>query len=121
MPFANKETTTGGNALKFYASLRIDVRRIASLKKNDEQIGNRIAVKIVKNKMAPPFRRAELDLLFTEGVCRELDLLDASIHFGVILQSGSWFSFDGVKFAQGREQALIYLKENKDQVIQKAY
>jgi recombination protein RecA len=117
MPFANKETTTGGNALKFYASLRLDVRRIASLKKNEEQIGNRIAVKVVKNKMAPPFRRAELDLLFNEGISRELDLLDASLHFGVIIQSGSWFSFDGVKFAQGREQALIYLKENKDQVV----
>ncbi len=116
MPFANKETTTGGNALKFYASLRLDVRRIASLKKNEEQIGNRIAVKVVKNKMAPPFRRAELDLLFNEGISRELDLLDASLHFGVILQSGSWFSFDGVKFAQGREQALAYLKEHKDQV-----
>ena len=116
MPFANKETTTGGNALKFYASLRLDVRRIASLKKNDEQIGNRIAVKVVKNKMAPPFRRAELDLLFNEGICRELDLLDASIHFGVVVQSGSWFAFDGVKFAQGRDQALNYLRENKDQV-----
>ena len=115
MPFANKETTTGGNALKFYASLRLDVRRIASLKRGEEQIGNRIAVKVVKNKMAPPFKRAELDLLFSEGISRELDLLDAALHYGVVVQSGSWFSFDGVKFAQGREQALSYLKEHKDQ------
>lgn len=115
MPFANKETTTGGNALKFYASLRLDVRRIASLKKNDVQIGNRIVVKVVKNKMAPPFKRVELDLLFNEGISRELDLLDASLHFGVVEQSGSWFSFENNKFAQGREQALRYLKDNKDQ------
>lgn len=115
MPFANKETTTGGNALKFYASLRLDVRRIASLKRNEEQIGNRIVVKVAKNKMAPPFKRVELDLLFNEGISRELDLLDAALHFGVILQSGSWFSLDGAKFAQGREQALHYLKDSKDQ------
>jgi recombination protein RecA len=115
MPFANKETTTGGNALKFYASLRLDVRRIAGLKRNEEQIGNRIVVKVVKNKMAPPFKRVELDLLFSEGISRELDLLDAALHFGVIIQSGSWFSLDGDKFAQGREQALSYLKDKKDQ------
>lgn len=114
MPFANKETTTGGNALKFYASLRLDVRRIASLKRNDEQIGNRIVVKVVKNKMAPPFKRVELDLLFNEGISRELDLLDAALHFGVIVQSGAWFSLDGTKIAQGREQALAYLKDSKD-------
>lgn len=115
MPFAPKETTTGGNALKFYASLRLDVRRIASLKKSDVQIGNRIAVKVVKNKVAPPFKRVELDLLFNEGISRELDLLDAGLHFNVILQSGSWFSFEDKKFAQGREQALQYLKSNKEQ------
>lgn len=115
MPFANKETTTGGNALKFYASLRLDVRRIASLKRNDEQIGNRIVVKVVKNKMAPPFKRVELDLLFSEGISRELDLLDAALHYGVIVQSGSWFSLEGDKFAQGREQALSHLKDKKDQ------
>lgn len=115
MPFANKETTTGGNALKFYASLRLDVRRIASLKRNDEQIGNRIVVKVVKNKMAPPFKRVELDLLFNEGISRELDLLDAALHYGVIVQSGAWFSFEGSKIAQGREQALAYLKDSKDQ------
>lgn len=122
MPFANKETTTGGNALKFYASVRIDVRRIASLKKNDKNIGNRVCVKIVKNKMAPPFKTAELDLLFGEGISHELDVLDAAIHYQVIAQSGSWFSFNGEKIAQGREQALVYLKENSkiaDAIAQK--
>lgn len=114
MPFANNETTTGGNALKFYASLRIDVRKIASLKKNEEHFGNRISVKIVKNKVAPPFKRVELDLLFGEGISKELDLLDASLFYKVIEQSGSWFAFDGTKIAQGREQALQYLKENQD-------
>lgn len=112
MPFANKETTTGGNALKFYASVRVDVRRIASLKKNEKNIGNRICVKVVKNKMAPPFKTAELDLLFGEGISHELDILDAAIHYHVMVQSGSWFSFNGEKIAQGREQALVYLKEN---------
>lgn len=114
LPFANKETTSGGNALKFYASLRIDVRRIAALRKNDVHIGNRVAVKIVKNKVAPPFKRVELDLLFTEGISRELDLLDASIFYNVISQSGAWFAYEDNKFAQGREQALHYLKDNKE-------
>src|SRR4029079_18169164 len=109
MPFANKETTTGGNALKFYASLRLDVRRIASLKKNEHQIGNRISIKVVKNKMAPPFKKVEVDLLFNEGISAELDLLDAAIHCGIIEQAGSWFSFENNKIAQGREQALHYL------------
>jgi recombination protein RecA len=114
MAFASNETTTGGNALKFYASLRIDVRRIGALRKNEVNFGNRIAVKIVKNKVAPPFRRVELDLLFNEGISKELDLLDAALHFGVIVQSGSWLSLDDKKFAQGREQALHYLKEHAD-------
>jgi len=110
MPFANKETTTGGNALKFYASVRLDVRRIASLKKNDVNIGNRVRIKVVKNKIAPPFKQVEVDLLFSEGISKELDLLDAALHYKVIIQSGSWFSFDNVKIAQGREQVLQYLK-----------
>jgi len=113
MAFANKETTTGGNALKFYSSLRLDVRRIASLKKNDEHFGNRIRVRVVKNKMAPPFKSVELDLLFNEGISKELDLLDASLHYGIIKQSGAWFSFKDSKIAQGREQALCFLRENK--------
>jgi recombination protein RecA len=113
MPFANKETTTGGNALKFYASLRLDVRRIASLKKNDRHFGNRISVKVVKNKMAPPFKKVELDLLFSEGISKELDLLDAALAFGVIAQAGAWFSHKGEKFAQGREHVLSYIKEHE--------
>lgn len=113
MPFANKETTTGGNALKFYASLRLDVRKIASLKKNEFHIGNRVRVKVVKNKVAPPFKQVELDLLFNEGISKELDLLDAAIHYEVIKQSGSWFSLQDTKIAQGREQALQALKDDK--------
>jgi recombination protein RecA len=110
MPFANKETTTGGNALKFYASVRLDVRRIASLKKNDVNIGNRVRVRVVKNKVAPPFKQVELDLLFSAGISRELDLLDAALHFKIIVQSGSWFAFNNEKIAQGRDQVLQYLK-----------
>lgn len=114
MPFSPKETTTGGKALKFYASLRLDVRRIASLKKNDVQIGNRIKVKVAKNKVAPPFKVVELDLLFNEGISPELDLLDAALHYGVIEKSGAWLSFDGKNMAQGRDQALKLLKDDKD-------
>lgn len=114
LPFANKETTSGGNALKFYASLRIDVRRIAALRKNEVHVGNRVAVKIVKNKVAPPFKRVELDLLFNEGISRELDLLDASLFYKIVSQSGAWFSYEDKKIAQGREQALNFLKENED-------
>jgi recombination protein RecA len=115
MMFANNETTTGGNALKFYASLRLDVRRVASLKKNDVHFGNRVAVKVVKNKMAPPFRRVEVDLLFGVGISRELDLLDAALITGVIKQSGAWFSCNDVKIAQGREQVLEYLKTHQEE------
>lgn len=114
MPFANKETTTGGNALKFYASVRLDVRRIGSLKKNDKHFGNRVLVKVVKNKVAPPFRHVELDLIFGEGICRELDLVDAGILCNVIAQSGSWFSFKDQKIAQGREQVVQYFKVNPE-------
>jgi recombination protein RecA len=117
LPFANKETTTGGNALKFYASVRLEVRRVATLKRGDENIGNRVAVKVVKNKMAPPFRRVEVDLLFQEGISKDLDLLDAALHYDVITKSGSWLSFEGNHIAQGREQALEYLKSNKDGYI----
>jgi recombination protein RecA len=113
MPFANKEITTGGNALKFYASVRLEVRRIGSLKKNDVNIGNRVRIKVVKNKVAPPFKQVELDLLFSEGISKELDLLDAALHFKVIVQSGSWFSFNSEKIAQGRDQVLQYLKNSE--------
>ncbi len=117
MAFANKETTTGGNALKFYASVRLDVRRIASLKKDDVHIGNRVAIKVAKNKVAAPFKRIEVDLLFNEGISRNLDLLDAAISFGVVSQSGSWFAYEGNKIAQGREQVLQYLNHEKDVAV----
>lgn len=115
MPFANKETTTGGNALKFYASLRLDVRRVAALKKGEgEPFGNRVAIKVVKNKVAPPFKRVEVDLLFNQGISKELDLLDAAVHWKVITQTGSWFAFGDRKIAQGREQVLACLIEDKE-------
>jgi len=120
MPFANKETTTGGNALKFYASLRLDVRRIASVKRNGIQIGNRVRIRVVKNKVAPPFKKVEVDLLFNEGISKELDLFDAALHYEIITQSGSWFSLGQEKIAQGRDQALHYLKANKE-VAQKIF
>jgi recombination protein RecA len=109
-----RETTTGGNALKFYASLRLDVRKIASLKRGDAHIGNRISVKIAKNKVAPPFKKVEVDLIFGLGISKELDLLDAAIHYELIKQSGSWFAYQDQKVGQGREQVLAYLKEHTD-------
>lgn len=112
MAFASNETTTGGNALKFYASVRIDIRRIATLKKGDKPFGNRIVVKIVKNKMAPPFRKVEVDLIFGEGISRNLDLLDMALSHGVIQQAGSWFTFNGDNVAQGRDNCLKKLKED---------
>ncbi len=114
MAFGNKETTTGGNALKFYSSLRLDIRKIASLKKEEDHFGNRVSIKVVKNKMAPPFKKVEVDLLFNEGISPELELLDAAINYNIISKSGSWLSFKGKQLAQGREQALIYLKSNKE-------
>jgi len=113
LSFGPKETTSGGKALKFYASLRLDIRRIASLKKNDVHFGNKVSIKVVKNKVAPPFKSVEVDLLFNEGISKELDLLDMAIIRNVIKQSGSWFSFADQKLAQGREQVLILLKEDK--------
>ena len=98
--------------MKFYASIRLDIRRIATLKRNEEAIGNRVVVKVVKNKMAPPFKKVEIDLLFGEGISKELDLLDAAINFDVIQQSGAWFTFGAEKVAQGRDNCLKKLKED---------
>ncbi len=113
MSFGPKETTSGGKALKFYASVRLDIRKIASLKKNEEHFGNRVCVKVVKNKVAAPFKSVEVDLLFNEGISQELELLDMAIARHIIKQSGSWFSFGDVKLAQGREQVLNLFKEDR--------
>ena len=114
MPFAPKETTTGGNALKFYASMRLDVRRVAGIKRNDHLVGNRVAIRVVKNKVAPPFKRVEADLIFGEGICKELDLLDAALQFEVISKSGAWLVYNGKNIAQGRDQAMKLLKADEE-------
>ena len=112
--FGNPETTTGGNALKFYSSVRLDVRRIASLKKGEEVIGNRTLVKIVKNKMASPFARAEFDLLYKEGISQSGEILDMALRESIVEKAGAWFSFQGEKLGQGREAARLAIKENKE-------
>ncbi len=112
--FGNPETTTGGNALKFYSSVRVDVRRIAALKDGDQVVGNRTRVKIVKNKVAPPFRQAEFDIIYNEGISREGDLIDLGVEEGIVEKSGSWFSYDSERIGQGRENARRFLKENPD-------
>ena len=112
--FGNPETTTGGRALKFYASVRIDVRRIEALKQNGEVIGNRTRAKIVKNKVAPPFREAEFDIMFGEGISREGDILDVGTNLDIIQKSGAWYAYLGEKIGQGRENAKMYLKQNPE-------
>lgn len=113
MGYGSPETTTGGNALKFYASVRIDVRRVATLKQNDQQIGNRTKAKVVKNKVAPPFREAEFDIMFGEGISKEGEIIDYGIKLDIIDKSGAWLSYNDKKLGQGRENAKIVLKENK--------
>ena len=112
--FGNPETTTGGRALKFYSSIRMDVRRIESLKANGEVVGNRTRVKVVKNKIAPPFREAEFDIMFGKGISREGDILDLGVTSNVVQKSGAWFAYNGDKIGQGRESAKIYLSEHPD-------
>jgi len=112
--FGNPETTTGGRALKFYSTMRVDIRKIASIKEGERFIGNRTRAKVVKNKVAAPFREAEFDILYGEGISREGDLLDVSVEKGIIEKSGSWFSFAGERIGQGRENARLFLKENPD-------
>ena len=112
--FGNPETTTGGRALKFYASVRLDIRRIGALKDGETVIGNRTRCKVVKNKLAAPFRDAEFDILYGEGISREGDLLDLAVEKGLVEKSGSWFSFRSERIGQGRENARLFLKENKD-------
>jgi recombination protein RecA len=112
--FGNPETTTGGRALKFYSSVRIDIRRIAAIKEGDVVTGSRTRVKVVKNKVAAPFREAEFDILYGEGISREGDLLDIAVAQNILEKSGSWFSYKGERIGQGRENARAFLKENKD-------
>ena len=110
--FGNPETTTGGRALKFYASVRLDVRRVESLKQGGEIVGNHTRVKIVKNKVAPPFKEAEFDIMFGQGISKEGDILDLAADLGIINKSGAWYAYNGEKIGQGRENAKNYLKEN---------
>ena len=112
--FGNPETTTGGNALKFYASVRLDIRRIGSIKDRETVVGNQTRVKVVKNKMAPPFRVVEFDIMYGEGVSKVGELLDLGIQAGVVEKSGAWFSYDGTRIGQGRENAKNYLRNNPD-------
>ena len=112
--FGNPETTTGGNALKFYASVRLDIRRVSQIKEGEEVVGNQVRVKVVKNKVAPPFKKAEFDLMFDEGISRSGELVDLGVAKGLLQKSGSWFSYDGKKLAQGRDAVKKLLKENPD-------
>ena len=112
--FGNPETTTGGNALKFYASVRIDVRRTTQIKEGEDALGNRTRVKVVKNKMAPPFKKAEFDIVFGEGISHSGELVDLGVEFDVIQKSGSWFSYNGEKLAQGREATKQLLRDNTE-------
>ncbi len=112
--FGNPETTTGGNALKFYASVRLDVRRTTQIKDGDEALGNRTRVKVVKNKMAPPFKKAEFDIVFGEGISRIGEILDLGVEYGIIVKSGSWFSYNDSKLAQGREAAKQIIADNPE-------
>ena len=112
--FGNPETTTGGRALKFYSSVRMDVRRIETLKQAGEMIGNRTRIKVVKNKIAPPFKEAEFDIMFGEGISREGDVLDLAANLGIINKSGAWYAYNGEKIGQGRENAKQYLRDHPD-------
>ena len=114
--FGNPETTTGGNALKFYSSMRLDVRRIAAIKDGDNVIGNRTRVKVVKNKVAPPFRQAEFDILYNEGISMEGDLLDLAVEEGIVEKSGAWYSYGSERIGQGRENARRFIKDNPEVV-----
>ena len=112
--FGNPETTTGGNALKFYASVRLDIRRMAQIKDGDEVVGNHIKVKVVKNKVAPPFRQAEFDIIYGEGISKVGEIIDMGVEMGIVQKSGSWFSYNNDKMGQGRESVKQLLLDNPE-------
>jgi recombination protein RecA len=112
--FGNPETTTGGNALKFYSSVRLDIRRIGSIKDGQDIVGNRTRVRVVKNKMAPPFMEAEFDIIYGEGISQAGDLIDTGVEAGIIEKSGSWYSFEGERIGQGRQNVQKFFKENQE-------
>lgn len=112
--FGSPETTTGGNALKFYASVRMDIRKVETLTKGEESIANHVRVKVVKNKMAPPFRKAEFDIYFNEGISREASIIDMGTDYGILKKSGTWFAYNDVRIGQGKENARVYLVENQN-------
>lgn len=116
--FGNPETTTGGNALKFYSSMRLDIRRVSAIKQGQDVIGNRTRVKVVKNKLAPPFREAEFDIIFGEGISKEGDLLDLAADNGIVEKTGAWYSYGGERIGQGRENTRAFLKDNPDIMTQ---
>ena len=110
--FGSPETTTGGNALKFYASVRLDIRRIGAIKERDEVVGNQTRVKVVKNKLAPPFKQVEFDIMYGEGISKTGELVDLGVKAGIVEKSGAWFSYDSQRLGQGRENAKLFLREN---------
>jgi len=112
--FGNPETTPGGRALKFYSSVRLDIRKIENIKQDGEVIGNRARVKIIKNKVAPPFREAEFDIVYGKGISKEGNILDIAVNLDIVNKSGAWFSYNGEKIGQGRENAKIYLLQNPE-------